>query len=91
MKTTLEISMYPLSDQYIDIVVNFVDTIKKNHPEIRIETNGLSTQVFADYDTIMQIFQNEIKEYLSAHKSVFVFKLASGEHTPESVHATIKN
>lgn len=90
MKATLEISMYPLSDDYINIVVDFVKQLHLRD-DIRIETNGLSTQIFSEYDCIMDLLQNEVKEYLGKYKSVFIFKLACGEHTPDAVHSDIKN
>lgn len=89
MKTTVEISLYPLSENYSKIVTDFVVGLKKQE-EIRLETNGLSTQIFGDYDTIMNLLTSEIKILLSEQKAVFVMKIAPGERTKENLSEKLK-
>lgn len=90
MQTSLDISYYPLSENYRAIIIELVDSIKTNHPNLRIESNGLSTQIFGDYEAILLLFHQEIKLYLSKYKSVFIVKLAAGERTPESIPNELK-
>lgn len=85
MLASLEISLYPLTESYEEIIIDFLKDTNVNYPNLRIETNGLSTQIFGSYDTLMELMQNEIKTVLDENKAVFVFKLAKGERTPESV------
>tara|TARA_B100000686_G_C16324098_1_gene729757 strand:+ start:86 stop:343 length:258 start_codon:yes stop_codon:yes gene_type:complete len=82
MKATLEISLYPLlvegkKENYKKIIKAFLEEIS-NNKKIKVETNGLSSMIFADYDDIIQLLNNEVKKYLDNKKSVFIFKLAKG-------------
>lgn len=52
MKCSVEISMYPLNDNYIEATTLFIKNLKKQ-PFISIETNSMNTQVFGDYDKAM--------------------------------------
>ena len=85
MQATVEISLYPLTESYEEIIIDFLKKVRSAHPELRVDTNGLSTQIFGEYDALMELMQSEIKEVLEENKAVFVFKLAKGERTPESV------
>jgi uncharacterized protein YqgV (UPF0045/DUF77 family) len=85
MTASIDISYYPLSSEYRDYIIEFIQNIKRRYPAFKIETNGFSTQIFGNYDELMQLFQNEIKDALSSHKCVFVFKIAPGERTRENL------
>ncbi len=89
MKTTVELSLYPLHQDYSKIVVDFVLELRKNK-NIRFETNGLSTQIFGDYDEIMSLLTSEIKTVLSEQKAVFVMKVASGERSISNLPERLK-
>lgn len=83
MEATIEISLYPLlqknaQENYKHIVLEFLETIKKNK-SISIETNGLSSIIYGNYDDIIKLFSNEIKFFIKKHTSIFVFKLAKGK------------
>lgn len=77
MKATIEISMYPLSDDYIQRVLDFLKTLNQ-HDNITVETNGLSTQIFGDYDDLMEILKMEIFKVLMAQDAIFVLKIGKG-------------
>ncbi|MBL4741770.1 MAG: hypothetical protein COB75_02430, partial [Idiomarina sp.] len=53
MKLTVEISKYPLADDYIGPIKGFIDELNKSE-QLKIITNTLSTQVFGDYDEVME-------------------------------------
>jgi len=78
MELTVEISLYPLHDGYENSVLNFIKELKK-HSTITVETNGLSTQIFGDYDLIMtKILSEEIKKVLENERAVVIMKLGKG-------------
>jgi uncharacterized protein YqgV (UPF0045/DUF77 family) len=77
MKLTVEISLYPLTENYKTEVLAFLEKLKK-YPDIEIQTNGLSTQLFGDYEQIMQLISKEIKGIFETQKAVVVMKLAQG-------------
>ena len=89
MQATVEISLYPLTENYSQVVTNFILQLKTN-PSIKVETNGLSTQIFGDYDAIMALLSKDMKKLLEEQKAVFVLKLAKGELTKENLPGSLK-
>lgn len=78
MKVTVEISLYPLHEQYESSVLAFIEKLHK-YPEIVVETNGLSTQIFGDYDFVMkELLPVRIQEIFENERAVVVMKLAQG-------------
>ncbi len=53
MKTSVEISYYPLQESYITPIKGFIDQLH-NYPDLIVKTNGMSTQVFGKFDDVMQ-------------------------------------
>ena len=78
MKATVEISLYPLNDDYINCVLQFLEKINR-YPFLDVETNGVSTQIFGDLDDIMDMLKKEMKDVLEAYPSMFVMKVGKGE------------
>lgn len=83
MQATLEISMYPLQSDYKDHIRSFIREVQKQE-KVRVKVNGISTQIFGDYDDIMSILQSSVKRELEKEMGVvFVMKLTSGRHDEE--------
>jgi len=74
MQASIEMSLYPLKENYKTIIKSFLETIRKNNKNLLIETNMMSTQIFGDYDEIMGLLKNEIRPVLETNKAVFVIK-----------------
>lgn len=89
MDATFEISLNPLDQEFGRIVTEFLVRLKQ-YPDIRIEVNGLSTQLFGDYDTIWKVLQDEVKPVLEAHHAVFHLKLGRGILSREKLPETLK-
>ena len=78
MECSVEISMYPLTSYYESTIISFIKRLRK-HPFISIETNGMSTQIFGDYDRVMNAVKSEMKNtFLSDEKVVFNMKVING-------------
>ena len=63
-------------------LIKFVEFIKKlrKHSEIIVQTNGISTQVFGDYDNISKALNQEIKNSFKNNKSiVFNMKIINSD------------
>jgi hypothetical protein len=84
MIATIEISMYALSDDYAEKVIAFIQRVKQN-PQIRVEVNGLSTQLFGAYDLLMKILTEEMQRDLENGHAVFLLKIGPGELTKENL------
>ena len=89
MQATLDISLYPLQDNYKEVIVGFVKTMW-NHAELRVETDGMRTQIVGDYDILMSALTAEIREVLLDNKAVFILKLAKGERTLENLTEALR-
>ena len=74
LKASIDISLYPLKEDYIPAIADFIDRIGQ-YPEVHITRNDLSTQLFGDYDKIMDILKEEIRHsWMSWGKGIFVVK-----------------
>ncbi len=89
MQATIEISLNPLSENYEEIVSEFIMRLKK-YNGLRIDVNGLSTQIFGDFDRIMEVLKTEMKRVLESGKAVFHLKVAGGLLLPEKVPAALR-
>jgi uncharacterized protein YqgV (UPF0045/DUF77 family) len=90
MIATIEISMYALSNDYKERVIAFIQRVKQNK-NVRVEVNGLSTQLFGDYDLMMQLLKQEMQHDLMNGSTVFLLKIGPGELTKEKLPAVLKN
>lgn len=74
MKMTLDISLYPLADEYLPAIVEFIERIQRD-PGVAVVRTDLSTQLFGDYDDVMDLLKSEIRiSWEKYGKSVFVIK-----------------
>ncbi len=89
MIATIEISMYALTDDYEQKVIAFIQRVKRNN-NIRVEVNGLSTMLFAEYEELMQVVKEEMKNDFETGKAVFVLKIAGSELTREKLPDVLK-
>lgn len=89
MKTTIDISLYPLSDNYREIIVAFVLALREQDG-LQVDTDGMRTQITGDYDRIMEVLRGEMKSILENGKAVFVLKLAAGERTRENLTEALR-
>lgn len=77
MKASIEISMYPLEEGYGNHILSFIKTLN-SHPELEVRTNSMSTQVFGEYDLLMDIMKNEIKSaFVTTNTTVMVLKIVN--------------
>jgi uncharacterized protein YqgV (UPF0045/DUF77 family) len=89
MIATLEISMYALSDNYAERVIDFIQRVKK-YKGITIEVNGLSTQLFGEYDLLMEVIKKEMKTDFENGNAVFLIKIAGKELTKDKLPNSLK-
>lgn len=60
MQISVELTFSPLQDDFEEHIINFIKKLRDSG--LTILENPLSTQVFGDYDAVMNLLQNEIKE-----------------------------
>lgn len=69
MKTSVEISMYPLDAEYGTPILKFIERLRQNDG-LAIQTNTMSTQVFGEYDVVMNAIQKEMKVSFEENETV---------------------
>ena len=74
MNVSVDISYYPLKEEFKQAVLDFIHRLQ-DYDELEIIRNGISTQVFGKYDEVMQILTKEIKKSFELPHSVFVMKI----------------
>ena len=75
MHSAVEISMYPLAEDYRPLIQSFIDRLN-TYPELRVLTNALSTQIFGPLERVMAIITSEIeRSAAAAPQLVFVMKV----------------
>ena len=78
MKTSVEISYYPLNQEFVPPIRDFIDRINK-YEGLIAKTNGMSTQIFGEYDDLMPALVHEIRQSFENPHSVFVMKVINAD------------
>ena len=82
MELSVEISKYPLADNYIPAIKDFIDRLEATEG-LSVVGNTMSTQVFGDYDLVMDTLKTEIKKsYEQFGKAIFVCKFIGANLDP---------
>jgi uncharacterized protein YqgV (UPF0045/DUF77 family) len=75
MRAVVEVSMYPLTDDYIPPIDVFLEKIR-TYPEVKVSTNPSSTRIIGEYDEVMRCVNESMKNsYESGVKATFVMKV----------------
>lgn len=77
MTSTIELSYYPLRQDYPQAVLVFLDKLK-TLSNVEIHTNGMSTILIGDYQELWNTLGSLIASELHGDASVFVMKVAPG-------------
>jgi uncharacterized protein YqgV (UPF0045/DUF77 family) len=89
MKASVEISLYPLEENYKNRIIEFVGRLKSTG-KFDVITNGMSTQLFGDYEDIMDVLKSEIGKELSMHRTMAILKIGDGLLRPEDIPEELK-
>lgn len=82
MKSAIEISLYPLTGDYLRLIQAFIDRLN-TYPDLLVRTNSLSTQIWGDLGRVMQVLSEEIeRSAAAAPQLVFVMKVLPGLGPP---------
>ena len=82
MELSVEISKYPLADDYIPAIKDFIDRLHAIEG-LSVAVNTMSTQVFGDYDLVMDSLKEEIRRsYEQFGKVIFVCKFIGANLDP---------
>ena len=74
MQVMVEISLYPLANQYIEPIKAFIERIN-SYPHVTIATCSTSTQISGDYAVVMQMLGTEMQRtHQAVGQAIFVAK-----------------
>lgn len=82
MQLSIDISLYPLANEiYEDEIWDFIERLHQ-HSALKVETNGMSTQVFGDYDAVIKGVMPEIKQtHQKIGTAIFVCKFVPSDRS----------
>jgi uncharacterized protein YqgV (UPF0045/DUF77 family) len=79
MVCSVEISMYPLKEDFKPSIIAFIKNLRK-YPFIKATTNGMSTQVFGEYKRVMNAINTEMENtFLNENSVVFNLKVINSD------------
>ena len=79
MDIGVEVSLYPLKADFIPAVHEFLERLSA-HPDLKVVTNSMSTQVFGGFDEVMDALRVTLAGSLErmavrSERAVFVMKV----------------
>lgn len=78
MKISIEMSYYPLNEEFIPHIKKLISKLN-TYSSLKVQTNGMSTQIFGEYDDVMQSITTEIKDAFELPHSVIVMKIINAD------------
>lgn len=78
MNITVEISMYPLKEDYEPAILAFIAAIERR-PGLKVKVNALSTQVQGAWDEVFDAIREGAEEFFGSDRGSFVMKLLRGD------------
>jgi uncharacterized protein YqgV (UPF0045/DUF77 family) len=75
MRVAVDISLYPIADEFLPPIKDVIERLNANST-VEVETNAMSTQVRGEYDDVMAVLNQEMKQTFEQNpKAVFVIKV----------------
>lgn len=79
MDVSVEVSMYPLKDEFIPAIDEFIAMLNAG-PDVEIRTNSMSTQLFGEYARVMNLLSQAMQQSFERFgQCVFVAKILCGD------------
>tara|TARA_B100000575_G_scaffold283561_1_gene276553 strand:+ start:585 stop:827 length:243 start_codon:yes stop_codon:yes gene_type:complete len=73
-------TLMPLNDNYKDVIKDFILSIRNS--EFKVLENPLSTQIYGDYDKLIDLLKVEIKDVFSKNEGIMVnLKIVNGDRS----------
>ncbi len=80
MKVSVDISLYPIKNEYQKPILDFIAELRAS--EFKVIENDLSTQIYGEYDKVMPFLNSKIKDvFLDDNLYIFVLKIIKGDRS----------
>lgn len=85
MKISVELTLTPLQDDFEPAIINFIKNLRNSG--LTVLENPLSTQVFGEYDAVMNLLQKEMKVALEAvERGLLYIKIVKSDRSDYEPH-----
>ena len=85
MKISVELTLSPLQDDYEQEIIRFIKALRASG--LTVLENPLSTQVYGDYDQVMDLLRDEMRLSLEAvGQAVFFIKVVKTDRSDYEPH-----
>lgn len=85
MKISVELTLSPLQDDYEREIIRFIKALRASG--LTVLENPLSTQVYGEYDQVMDLLRQEMRHSLEAvGQAVFFIKLVKSDRSDYEPH-----
>ncbi len=85
MKISVELTLTPLQDDYEPAIINFIKSLRASG--LTVMENPLSTQMYGDYDAVMNVLQKEMKTALEAvERGLLFIKIVKSDRSDYEPH-----
>ena len=85
MKISVELTLSPLQDDFEAPIIAFIKKLRDSG--LTVMENPLSTQVFGDYDKVMELLNSEIKEsFENLDHVVLTMKMVKSDRSEYEPH-----
>ena len=85
MKVSVELTFSPLQDEYEPEIIRFIKALRTSG--LTVLENPLSTQVYGEYEEVMEVLQREMRHSLEAvGQGVFYFKMVKTDRSTYEPH-----
>lgn len=82
MQLSVEISLYPLADEYRPVIKEFVERLA-TYENLVVNTNTMSTQIFGEFSEVMSVLTRELEQvYQKVPSQVLVCKFINRDLRP---------
>ena len=78
MRITVEISLYPLTEDYLPPITDFIDRLK-SYKELEVITNAASTLIVGEHSFVFDVLKQESAVTFASGKNIFVMKVLGFE------------
>ncbi len=80
MKISVELTLTPLQDDFEQPIINFIKKLRNSG--LTVLENPLSTQVYGEYDRVMDLLTNEIKDVFELiDKGLILLKIVKSDRS----------
>jgi uncharacterized protein YqgV (UPF0045/DUF77 family) len=78
MYVAVELSLYPLADEFIPPILDFIERLRAR-PGLAVVTNSMSTQVSGEFEAVFDALRAEMGcSFEDNRRAVFVMKVLGG-------------